>query len=177
MFKKGDYVVYKKNVCIIKDIIDNYYILCSLEDKTLTIKVPVNSEIRNVISKKECQRIIRLIPNIETIKIADRNLELEYKRLLSTGNLEDLIKIIKTTYLRNKNRLSSHKKIGEKDDTYFKKAEKLLYDEMSISLNLTFNETKKYVESEVKKYEKIGKFNNELQNNKNINKKVTLCNN
>lgn len=62
---------------------------------------------------------------------------------------EGLIKIIKTTYIRNKERVDNKRKIGEKDDTYFKKAEKLLYTEFSLALNMTYDETKDYVLSKV----------------------------
>ena len=52
--------------------------------------------------------------------------------------------------MRNKNRIDIKRKIGEKDDAYFKKAEKYLYTEFSIALNLSYEETKEYVENLVK---------------------------
>ena len=67
-------------------------------------------------------------------------------------NEKELIKIIKTTYERNNNRLLNNKKISEKDDTYFKLAEKYLYNELAISLNTTSEEIKNYI---------INKFKNE----------------
>lgn len=150
MYKIGDYVVYKRDVCIIKDIVENYYVLNLIDDNTLTIKVLFKSNLlRNIITKEESENLIKSIPNIEIININDKLLENEYKRLLSTGNLEDLVKIIKTTYLRNENRIINHKKIGEKDDNYFKKAERFLYNELSISLNKTYEETKEYIKYKV----------------------------
>lgn len=59
--------------------------------------------------------------------------------------MEDLIKIIKTTYLRNDYRIKNGKRVSEKDSIYFNMAEKRLYNELSISLNLSFNETKEYI--------------------------------
>lgn len=157
MFKVGEYVVYKRNVCVIKELkeINNkkYFILIPIDDNTLTISIPYdksNHLLRNIISKEESEKLINSIPDIELIKVNDKLLENEYKKLLSTGNLEDLVKIIKTTYLRNFNRLSNNKKIGEKDDNYFKKAENLLYNELSISLNKNYVDTKKYVEDRAK---------------------------
>lgn len=150
MYKKGDYVVYKKDVCKIKEIDDDKYVLSPIDDDTLKITLPIsNNLLRNLINKKDCEKLIKSIPNIDIIKVPDKSLENEYKKLLSSGNLEDLVKIIKTTYLRNENRLSTHKKIGEKDDNYFKKAEKLLYNELSISLGLSYEETKNYVKNTV----------------------------
>ena len=76
---------------------------------------------------------------------------MEYKELLKSNNLLDLVKIIKTSYLRNKKRLEKNKKVGEKDQNYFELAEKYLYTEFSIVLNLTYNDTKKYIIDEIAK--------------------------
>ena len=64
-----------------------------------------------------------------------------------------MVKIIKTTYLRNKKRVDSGKKIGDKDDIYFKKAESLLYNSLATSLNMTFNECKEYIINNIDKKE------------------------
>ena len=150
MYKIGEFVVYKRNVCSISDIkeINNkkYYILIPIDDKTLTISIPVDSNnIRTIITKEESEKLIQSIPNIEIIKVNDKLIENEYKKLLSTGNLEDLVKIIKTTYLRNKERIDNKKKIGEKDESYFNKAETLLYNELSISLGKNYSDTRNYI--------------------------------
>ena len=160
MFKINDYVVYKRDVCIIKDISINKfskkecYILIPIDDSSLKITVPVelgDSEIRSIISNKEVHNIISNISNIDVINVVnDKTIENEYKKHLDEFSHENLIKIIKTTYLRNKLRIDSKKKISEKDDMYFKMAEKLLYTEFSIVLNLSYDETKKYVISKVK---------------------------
>ena len=77
--------------------------------------------------------------------INEKNLEIQYKNMLNTGTHEELIKIIKTTYLRNEDRVNSKKRISEKDSAYFKLAEKYLYNELAISLNMTFDEVKNYI--------------------------------
>lgn len=89
--------------------------------------------------------MISKIPTIEIIQSEDREIEYVYKRLLEEGTLENLIKVIKTTYMRNQERLSQNKRIGERDEVYFERAEKRLYNELSVSLNLTFDQTKQYV--------------------------------
>ena len=104
----------------------------------------------NGLTKKEVEDIIKTIPNIKPIISTDRLIENEYRNLLNTNKHEDLIKIIKTTYLRNKERLDNNKKIGGKDDEYFKQAEKYLYSEFSIVLGMSYDETRKYVIEKVK---------------------------
>ena len=133
MFKLNDYLVYQKNIYQIIGIkykyLNNqdYYILNSVIDPSLTIKLPCNNNsIRHIINKDEVKEIIKKIPKIDIIKLDDKLLEIEYKKLLN-GSLEDLIKIIKTTYLKNKERLDAKKKISDKDKTYFNKAKLLLY--------------------------------------------------
>lgn len=85
------------------------------------------------------------MPEIKTITTEDKLLENEYKNLMNSNSLEDYVRIIKTTYLRNKKREENKKKISDKDNYYFNLAEKYLYNEFSIVLNKTYEETKKYV--------------------------------
>lgn len=158
MYKVGDYVIYKRDVCIVKEIKEkyyndiDYYVLNPISDLSLKINVPINSNLlRDLLTLEDINKLIKNIPSIEIIDIDERMLESTYKDLLKTEKHEDLIKIIKTTYLRNKNRVESNKKISEKDDTYFKLAEKFLYNEFSVVLNKSFEETKNYVISEVEK--------------------------
>jgi len=152
MFNIGDYVVHKKTICKIIEIKENYfkgsdyYILKSLKDDTLKISVPVDSNIlRRPLSKEEVEEMIDNIPNIEPIVSNDRFIENEYRELLNNNNHEDLIRIIKTTYLRNKERLDNNKKISSKDNEFFELAENYLYNEFAIALGLSFDETKEYV--------------------------------
>lgn len=154
MKKIGEFVIFRKEVCKIKEIKENYrngldyYSLTPLEDESLHLIVPVTSEktiLRESISKKEVEDLIRKIPLVKPIESEEKILENEYKVLLNSGNLEDYIKIIKTTYLRNKERLDNKRKISDKDNYYFNLAEKYLYNEFSIVLNKDFEETKKYV--------------------------------
>ena len=152
MYNINDYIIYKKEVCKILEIIPNYYnnqdyyLLQQLSDNTLTIKAPINSkDIRSVITITKVKEIIKDIPNIEVIKSDTKTLENTYKELISTGKHTDLIKIIKTSYLRNKERIDNNKKTTDKDNYYFNLAEKYLYNEFSIVLNLSYDETKQYV--------------------------------
>lgn len=120
MYKIDDYLVYKKDVCRVKDIRKNNlngidcYILVPIDDLSLKIDVPIdnrNGLIRDIINKEETLKLINSIPQIEPLKnIDDRNIEKEYKELIYNGSHYDLIKIIKTTYLRNVERINNKKK-------------------------------------------------------------------
>jgi CarD family transcriptional regulator len=159
MLKIGEYIVYKRDVCKIKEIKENYfknqdyYILEPIQDKSLKISVPIQNEeeLKPVISKEKVQELINKIPNINVIEKNDKILENEYKLLLNNGTYEDLIKIIKTTYMRNQKRKEDKKKVSEKDLYYFNLAEKYLYTECSVSLNLSYDDTKNYIIKNIQK--------------------------
>ena len=152
MFKVNDLLVYKKDVCIVEAVKPkylkdaDYYVLRLLSDESLKIQIPINSSaIRALISKERIEEIISNIPNIEVIHNDTKKLENDYKQLMQSGTHEDLIKIIKTTYLRNKERLDNNKKTTDKDNYYFNQAEIYLYNEFSVVLGLTYDETKEYI--------------------------------
>jgi len=158
MYNIGDYIVYLKDVCKISAIKEkymndmDYYILIPINDTSLKLNVPVSNKfIRNLISKDEINKIIDNILNIDILDFDDKMIEFEYKKLLNTGLHEDLIKIIKTSYIRNKKRIDNKKKISDKDKTYFELAEKYLYTEFSIVLDMSFDETRDYVIENVMK--------------------------
>lgn len=145
------YVVYERDVCEIVEVKEkyikgmDYYILKPLNDRSLKISVPVKSNlIRDIISKEKAFEIIDNIKNVEILE-NEKLIENEYKKLLDTGDLNDLVKIIKTTYLRNKERIDNKKKISEKDEIYFNKAETYLYTEIGIVLNMTKENVKEFI--------------------------------
>ncbi len=163
MFEKNSYVVYKRDVCKIVDIKKNgftnldSYILVPLFDDSLKISVPTdnkNGYLRNLLSKKEIEKLINSMPDIKPIETDSHSLENEYRNLFHSGKHEDLVKIIKTTYLRNKERIESKRNVGEKDKEYFNKAEKYLYNELSVVLGKTYDETRSYVINKVKENDK-----------------------
>lgn len=161
MYKKNNYVVYRHDVCIIKDIKENkingkvYYVMSPIEDNTLIIDIPIHNEkmfLRDIISKNKAEEIIKSIKSIQPLdNINDKYIEAQYKFLINTFKHEDLVKIIKTTYLRNAMRISNKKKISEKDNDYFVLAEKYLYNELSIALNKSVQEVKEDIYKEVNK--------------------------
>ena len=152
MYKQNDYIIYKREVCKVKEILKNYlfdkdyYLLSPLSDDSLTIKIPTDSkEIRPLISKEEILKLIEKMPLVEVVEADTKSLESIYKNLLLSRTHEDLIKIIKTTYLRNKERIEKSKKTTDKDVYYFNLAEKYLYQEFQVILGLTYDETKEFV--------------------------------
>lgn len=157
MYKVNDYIVYKRDVCKVLEIKENYfkgldyYVLSPINDLSLKIQVPVNNGLlRDVIDINKVEEIINSIPSIDIIDIDSKLIESEYKKLLNSNKYEDLIRIIKTSYLRNKEREDNKRKVSDKDKYYFDMAEKFLYSEFSIVLNMSYDDTKEYVINKVK---------------------------
>ena len=159
MYKKNEYVVHKHTVCKIKAIIPNYrhnekyYMMTPVDDDTVDIAVPIKDDagsLRPFISKADAEALIKRIPKIETIANQDRTLENEYRALMNSDNIEDVVKVIKTTYARNDARSKTGRHAGEKDSAYFKRAEKSLYTELAVSLNMTYEQASAYVAEKLK---------------------------
>lgn len=154
MYKENDYVIYGKQVCRVEKIEKKdeleYYILRPVKDESLKIQIPTTTDkIRNIISKKDIEKLIEKIPEIELIDTDKKYLEATYRQLLQNGTHEDLIRIIKTTYLNNQERIANKKKLIETDKNYFELAEECLYEEFSIALGKDIDATRNYVISKV----------------------------
>lgn len=160
MFEIGDYIIYGNNgVCeVIKvgnlemgSINKNklYYTLQPVYDKGSVIYTPVENgkvTMRKALSKEEADKLIDDIPGIEAAWEDDNKLrEILYKELMKKQDCRDLIKIIKTVYLRKEERLSQGKKITSVDEKYTHAAENCLYGELSISLNMPKEEIENFI--------------------------------
>lgn len=154
MFKVGDTVVHKHEVCKITEIAkkfrdgEDYYTLQPLSDETLIIRTPVSNSyglLRQIISKTDAEALINKIPEIKPVKLDTRALANEYKKLLDKGTHENLVRIIKTAYTRKEERIKNKQQASENDKIYFRLAEGILYNELSVALNMTIEEVKGYI--------------------------------
>ena len=165
MYKVNDVVVYRRDVCKIvgkhkSDFTgEQCYILVPYynQDGSVRMQVPVSNKaghLRDLVTKDEIHDLIQNTPDIETLVNKPANMKSQYSALLKTDDLSDLVRIIKTSYGRNKIRMEQHKKLASIDDEYLQRAEKYLYDEISVALNLSYDESKQYFEDEVAKTKK-----------------------
>ncbi len=97
MYKINDIVVYKKDVCRIKDIKTNkttgntYYVMVPIDDESLVIDIPIENKtgfLRDLLSKDEVENLINEIPNIKPFdNLDDKNIELKYKQAITNVEL------------------------------------------------------------------------------------------
>lgn len=167
MFEKGEYVVSgNKGVCVVENIttldisgVDKereYYILKPIYVTGSTVYVPVDTadtSLRRVLSREEADRLIRGIPDIPMISIAnDKLLEQEYRGCMRTNNCEEWVRIIKTIYMRKQKRLAAGRKVTAVDAKYFRLAEDNLYGELAVSLQMSRGEVERYIVGEVESH-------------------------
>ena len=150
MFKINDYVIYNSmgvykiiDIREEKDINDNdteYYILKPVYGNNLTIKTPVNNTkvfMREILKKEEVLTLIKSLPEQETAWIDD-----DRKR---TGDSEEWAKLIKTIYLEKQKKSVDGKKLMKADEDIMKIAEKNLYEEFAVALNIQPEEVVSYI--------------------------------
>ena len=152
MYKINDYVIYKREVCVVKDLkkINNqdYYTLENKEDTSLKISIPVSQEtqlLRHLATFDEISNTLDHINDIPSLNINERNLEEQYKLLLQGTTIENLIKIIKTAYIRNEIRKNNHKHLSDTDTSYQELAEQFLFNEIAYAMNISYDAAKELV--------------------------------
>lgn len=157
MVKIGKKIIYRDEVCVLVDIAkayrdgEDYYIMQSSADPSLSIKAPVKTAtefVRLPMSKGEIRELVKMIPDIEPVELATGAKGTDYKDLIESGTHQDLLRVIKTAYLRRQ-QLSGHRP-NEKDKTYFRQAEKRLYSELACVLDVSLEEAKDAIVSQVK---------------------------
>lgn len=160
MFEIGEYVVYgSKGVCRIEDIthidisgVDKerlYYVLGPLGDANGKIYAPTDNPkivMRKVITKEAAEQLIQELPEIELLWVPDdKQREAKYKEALHTCDYRAWVSIVKTLYLRKKERTAQGKKITALDERYMKAAENELYSELSLILNVPKESMEEYI--------------------------------
>lgn len=155
VFKVGDYVICgNKGVCTVENIttldiagVDRereYYILKPLYMGGSTVYVPVDSpreSMRSVLKREEARRLIEAIPKIPLLVITNEKLtEQMYKDCIKKNSCEELVKMIKTIYLRKQKRIQAGRKITAVDAKYSHMAEDSLYGELAVALDISRKE-------------------------------------
>lgn len=152
MFSKDDLIIYgSTGVCKVRDICELkgsrdgrlYYKLEPVFDKCI-IMVPADTKIfmRPVISRDEAIDLITKLPLLEISVPESRNnrqLSEYYKTSFTFHDCEELGTMIKTIYTKIHSQTSLGKKPCQTDLKYIKKAEDLLYGELSVVLDIPFD--------------------------------------
>ena len=160
MFQVNEMIVYGKHgICkvVAKGKLDmpmidknkEYYTLLPYKEKASVVYAPVENNktvMRYVLSSEEVNSLLKEVPTLEEIWITnDREREACYRETLGRCDCRELIRILKTLYLRRQFRLESGKKTTAVDEKYFHLAEEQLYGELCFVLEKTKDEILKEI--------------------------------
>lgn len=165
MYATGDLIVYGgTGVCRVEGVdtpkmkgTDNkrqYYMLKPLyQDGTIMIPVDTKVFMRPVISADEAEALIDMIPSVQAEAYHDRNftqLAAHYEQSIGTHDCSDLVELIMSIYAKKKYVESQNRKFGQVDARYMKRAEGLLYGEMSVALEMPLDDVRGYIADRMK---------------------------
>ncbi|MDD4688352.1 MAG: CarD family transcriptional regulator [Eubacteriales bacterium] len=166
MFKINDYVVYKMNgVCQIIDIKkekfagDNreYYILQTVYGKPSTLYVPVDNEalvgrMKRVISSEKIYEIINAIKKDDiSWNDNERARTREFNDIVSRGDCTELFSLVRTLYQNKREIEGKGKNFRVSDKKIMDDAEKILYEEFAMSLNIEPEMVISFIQTELEK--------------------------
>lgn len=149
MYQTGDYIVKNGNgVCRVEKLVHLdfagadrdklYYLLIPVEDEKGKVYVPTDTTdrtVRKAMTKKEAEALLNRIPSIEEQWVENDKLrEKRYKDAIKSNRPEELVAVIKMTYLRKKKRAEEGKRGTVVDERYFRIAENMLYAEIGFAL-------------------------------------------
>ena len=165
MFQEDDLIVYgNTGICRVVSVgtpeglpgVDpkkQYYKLVPVNSSS-TIYTPVDTNVfmRPVMTREEAEQLIDKIPEItgDSYECRDPRMLADHYRLsLETHECEDLVRLIKAIYLKSQQLEENGKKPGKTDQQYRKRAEELLYEELSSVLEISLEDIPTYIEQRV----------------------------
>ena len=119
-----------------------------------TIRIPVDSKVfmRPVISRQEAEALIDAIPGMHAEACHERNftqLAARYQQALGSHSCADLIELVMSIYAKKQYAESRKRRFGQVDARFMKRAETLLYGELSVALGIPFEEVQPYISSRI----------------------------
>lgn len=152
MFNTGDLMVYSAHgICQIDEICERtflndtkqYYVLHPVEQPKLSISIPVDNDKVNmleIIHKDEAKEIIESFKEPGAKWIEKSNLRSQtYATIVNTGNRKNISKVINTLMRKKMETINNGKKFHEQDNRQLTFYQKVLFTELALSLNTTFD--------------------------------------
>ncbi|MEA4890059.1 MAG: CarD family transcriptional regulator [Clostridiaceae bacterium] len=159
MYKIGDSIMFGNcGACRILDIHtrpDNnndstlYYILQPIFDENSRIYFPVNSDkvfLRSLYSKQEVEQLIASMGTLEPLWIDDKKeREIKYRDIFKSCDSQVCMRMLKGLYLKKKDKIAGGKTLSESDILMYRSAEKLLFEEFALALNIPVGSVSNYI--------------------------------
>ena len=132
-----------------------YYILKHINSEKNIFYVPTNndtalSKMHPICSKAEAEELISHMDSEEVIRIDNDILRKEeFSRIIKDADRHEIIRLIKTLYLRRRELAESGKKLRSTDELYLSLAENMLFDEFAYALDIGRDEVAEYIEKHI----------------------------
>lgn len=171
MFEVGELVVYAGGDGVYRvdgvGLLDNpvakqeqeYYTLTNiLRNERNFIPVNTKAKLRLVITKTEVNLLMKRIPEIETRDLNHDNVKAlsdYYETAIRSYDCETWVEVIKSIYIKKRRALDIGKKLTHTDEKYMKRAECLLFNELSVALGIPKEEVKGYIKDKAIDWENV----------------------
>lgn len=165
MYQTGDLIVYGGNgVCRVLAVGEPqaarngehraYYTLQPVYG-TETIYAPVDSKVamRPVLTKAEADQLILHFPDLPEDTVDDKNVQMlsrYYQTSFQANDCSDLMRLLKTIHAKNTAARKNGRRPGKIEERYQKRAEDLLYGELSIALDIPRDDVPQYIRNVLK---------------------------
>ncbi|MDE5715941.1 MAG: hypothetical protein K2I42_07430 [Anaeroplasmataceae bacterium] len=160
MFVIGDYVMHNGHgLCIILDQIHNdslnndFYKLQTIHNK-MSIMMPcdkANSFLRPILTKQNLTKAISdsVVLSSEYMK-DNKERKIKFQQLITSNNITDTIQLLKMLYHLIEDKKLEKKTLGSFDTQFLQQAEKKLFNETAIVLNMNLEDAKNYIYERLK---------------------------
>jgi CarD family transcriptional regulator len=153
MLNIGDLVIYSGHgICKVDDICDQtysgntktYYVLHPLENShELTISIPVDNpkvNMSRIIQSDEAREILESFqsPGADWIENNHNRVQI-YNDIVRKGNRKEIARVVHTLIRRKQQSELHDKKFGEQDKRLLFSIQNILFNELAISLNTTYD--------------------------------------
>lgn len=165
MYSVQSFVRYGANgVFQIKDIISKkvsrketkqYYVLERVSGVETRITTPIdNPNLRAVLCKEDTLRLLEGMPELPVLWIEDRHARSDrFRSMLASNDMKQLAQMIKTIYLKKREKEQNKKQLSNEDLEFLSQAEAILCEEIALSLDLEKEAVPAYLISHVKETE------------------------
>jgi len=119
-----------------------FYVLKPVYDDKSTVYVPVGNQklvdkMKRVLTAEEVYEMIRCLPQASSAWIEDERVrEKEYRNILQSGSREEMVRMIKALHTHREQQALKGKKLRIADERVLKEAERILYDEFALVLEI-----------------------------------------
>ena len=160
MYQVGDKIIYgNSGVCIIDGIKmvevtygepeQPYYVIQPVfSDCKISVPVTTKVYMRPIITEAEALALIDSIPTIDAqpyFNNALRQLQDYYEKKINTHSCEVLVEMSISLHRKKEQLLAQKRKFGAIDERYMKRAEDLLFGELSVALSIPKHEVRSFI--------------------------------